>query len=169
MSTWNEILKRWNLLLLHLRLIIEGSENSRIWHLRGSRWFDRLLLNINILTLSFHLHFLLKFVLLSVFFKLLFVKCLWKINCLFSLRFIRDCSLVLCFFFHKRLRLNLFRLGFFDNLRFFFFNRDLCFLLDDFRFAFNWLCFYNSRLLTTKECTPIITRLLLWLLRSLLE
>ena len=139
--SWNEILKCWNLLLLHLRLIDERSECSRIRHLRRCRWLDRHLLNMSILTLNFPQHFLLKFVLLSVFFKLLFVESLWKINCLFSLNFMRYCRLNLFLIFLNRFSFNWFWFGFFDNLRFFFFNRLLCFLFDDFWLALILLSF----------------------------
>ena len=139
--SWNEILKCWNLLLLHLRLIDERSESSRIRHLRRCRWFDRHLLNMSILTLNFPLHFLLKFVLLSMFFKLLFVESLWKINWLFSLSFMRYHGLNLFLIFLNRFSFNWFWFRFFDNLRFFFFNRLLCFLFDGFWLALIWLSF----------------------------
>lgn len=154
-------------MLLHLWLKIERSENTRIWHLRRSRWFDRHLPNIKVLTLCFPLHFLLKFVLLSMFFKLLFVKSLWEIDRFFSLRLIRGIDLSLLFLFLDRLSFNW--LWLFNNLRFFFLNRYLWFLFDDCRLAFNLLSLYNSCGLTSKERTPITCCLLLWLLRSLLE
>ena len=163
----DKILKWWNLLLLHLWLKIERSENTRFRHLRRSSWFDRHLPNIKVLTLSFPLHFLLKFVLLSMFFKLLFVKSLWEIDSFFSLRLTRNIGLSLFFLFLDRLSFNWLRL--FNNLRFFFLNRYLLFLFDYWRLAINLLMVYNSRRLTSEERTPITCCLLLWLLRSLLE
>ena len=165
----NEILKCWNLLLLYLWLINEWSESTRHWHLWRCRWFFRHLLNANILTLSFHLHFLLKFVLLSVFFKLLFIKSLWKIDRLFFLGFNSCSSLNLLLFFFERLCFNWFRFLLLNWLRFLFFNSVLDFLFGHFRLACNWLSYYNFGRLSIKKCTPTICWLLLSLLRPLLE
>lgn len=167
----NKILKSWNLLLWHLRLIHKWSECTWKRHLRLIRygWLDWHLFNITILTLCSSLHFLLKFVLFSVLFKLLFIKCFRQINWFFSLGFNRLRCFWFNFFFLDWLSFSRFSFGFLNYRWFFFFDRFLDFLFD-FWLAYNWLSGLSDfGLLLAKESTPIISRCLLWLNRLLWE
>ncbi len=166
----NKILKTGSGLLRHLRLIDKRSKCPWYRRLRLGRRerLDRHLSNVGILTLSPSLHFLLKFVLLSVLFKPFFIKSLRKINWFFFFRLCRLGCFHFGFLFLDRLSFSRFRFMFFNKLKLFFFDR-LLDLFFRFRLAFNWLRFSNFCRLATEESAPIISGRLCLLRRCLLK